>query len=129
MAEHLRQSGWDNYVGLDVVPPADVVGDVRDWEALGLAAGSFDVVVAFEVVEHVDCFRACYDLLKPGGQLLLTTPLPHRDWVMKILEAVGLNQRRTSPHDHLVYLDRVSEFSIKRVKVVAGLTQWGAFVK
>jgi 2-polyprenyl-3-methyl-5-hydroxy-6-metoxy-1,4-benzoquinol methylase len=125
---YLRQSGAD-YVGLDVVPPADVVGDVRDWRSLGLAPESFDAVVAFEVVEHVDCFRACHDLLKPGGRMLITTPLPHRDWVMKLLERAGLNQPRTSPHDHLVYLDRVPLFAEKRVKVVAGLSQWGVFVK
>ena len=129
VGEYLKSRGWSNYVGLDVVPPADVVGDVREYAALGLAPGSFDAVVAFEVVEHVDCFRACHDLLRPGGRMLITTPLPHRDWVMKALEAVGLNQRRTSPHDHLVYLDRVPLFAEKRVKVVAGLSQWGVFVK
>jgi hypothetical protein len=48
---------------------------------------------------------------------------------MKGLEAVGLNQKRTSPHDHLVYLDKVPGFADKRVKVVAGLSQWGVFVK
>lgn len=126
---YLKTHGWTNYVGLDVVPPADVVGDVREWRTLGLTAGSFDAIVAFEVVEHVDCFAACRELLAPGGKLLLTTPVPHRDWVMKGLEAVGLNQKRTSPHDHLVYLDRVPGFADKRVKVVAGLSQWGVFVK
>ena len=127
--DYLKTNGWAHYTGLDLVPPADLVGDVRDWPALGLAAGSFDAVVAFEVVEHVDCFAACRDLLRPGGRLLLTTPLPHRDWVMKWLERAGLNQRRTSPHDHLVYLDRVPGFAARRVRVVGGLSQWGVFVK
>ena len=48
---------------------------------------------------------------------------------MKTLEAVGLNQKRTSPHDHLVYLEKVPVFASKQVKVVAGLSQWGLFVK
>ena len=122
-------SGWNNYVGLDIVPPADVVGDVREWRSLGLEGGSFDAIVAFEVVEHVDCFQACHDLLKPGGRMLITTPVPHRDWVMKVLERMGLNQKRTSPHDHLVYLEKVPQFTEKQVKVVAGLSQWGVFVK
>ena len=129
VGEYLKNHGWANYIGLDIVPPADVVGDVRNYTALGLEAGSFDAVVAFEVVEHVDCFRACHDLLRPGGRMLITTPLPHRDWVMKTLEAVGLNQKRTSPHDHLVYLYSVPLFTEKRVKVVAGLSQWAVFVK
>jgi len=129
VGELLKAGGWTNYVGLDIVPPADVVGDVREWASLGLEADSFDAIVAFEVVEHVDCFQACHDLLKVGGRMLITTPVPHRDWVMKTLEAVGLNQKRTSPHDHLVYLEKVPVFTSKQVKVVAGLSQWGLFVK
>lgn len=129
VGDYLKRHGWTNYVGLDLFPPADVVGDVCNYSALGLQPGSFDAIVAFEVVEHVDCFQPCYDLLKPGGRMLITTPLPHRDWVMKLLERVGLNQKRTSPHDHLVYLDRITLFREKQVKIVAGLAQWGIFVK
>ena len=118
-----------DYTGLDILPPADIVGDVREWSRLGLAGESFDAIVAFEVVEHVDCFTACRELLKPGGKLLLTTPVPSRDWVMKSLEALGLNQKRTSPHDHLVDLNSVEGFTKRDVKRVAGLSQWGIFVK
>lgn len=129
VGEYLKSHGYTNYTGLDILPPADVVGDVREYATLGLEANSFDAIVAFEVVEHVDCFQACHDLLKPGGKLLLTTPLPERDWVMKTLEAVGLNQKRTSPHDHLVRLESVPQFARKQVKCVGGLSQWGVFVK
>jgi SAM-dependent methyltransferase len=129
VGEHLRQHGWTSYVGLDVVPPADIVGDVRDWRQLGLRAASFDAIVAFEVIEHVDCWEACHELLKPGGRMLITTPLPHRDWVLKILESLRLNQRRTSPHDHLVYLREAPIFQQRQVRVVAGLSQWGVFAK
>jgi 2-polyprenyl-3-methyl-5-hydroxy-6-metoxy-1,4-benzoquinol methylase len=129
VGEHLRRHGWTNYVGLDLRPPADVVGDVRDWRALGLEPASFDVVVAFEVVEHVDCWHACHELLRPGGRMLVTTPLPHRDWVLRMLEAARLNQRRTSAHDHLVYLEQAPCFRERRIEVVAGLSQWGVFAK
>lgn len=129
VGDYLKSRGYTRYTGLDITPPADIVGDVRDWTRLGLGAESFDAIVAFEVVEHVDCFAACRDLLAPGGRLLLTTPVPRRDWVLKLLEAVGLNQRRTSPHDYLVDLTAVPEFTRKRVKVVAGLAQWGVFEK
>src|SRR5437016_3427885 len=77
---YLQQHGWHNYLGLDLASPADIVGDIRDWRALNLHPDSFDVILAFEVVEHVDCFDACYELLKPGGKLMVTTPVPHMDW-------------------------------------------------
>jgi predicted SAM-dependent methyltransferase len=125
----LKEHGWENYVGADLFPPADIVGDILKWRELGLEAESFDVILAFEVVEHVDCFDACYQLLKPGGMLMVTTPVPHMDWAMKLLERVGLNQRRTSPHDHLVYLKDVPLFEERDLKTVAFLAQWGIFVK
>jgi len=127
--EYFTRNGWTGYVGLDLFPPADIVGDITQWRELGLQGNSFDVIIAFEVVEHVDCFAQCYDLLKPGGKLMLTSPVPHMDWVMKSLEVLGLNQKRTSPHDHLVYFQKVPWFAKKQVKVVKGLAQWGIFTK
>jgi len=129
VGQYLKQRGWKDYVGLDLSAPADVVGSIKDWRNLGLAAGSFDVILAFEVVEHVDCFQECYDLLKPGGRLLLTSPVPRMDWVLRLLEWLGLNQKRTSPHDHLVDFRLVPQFERKQIKIVAFLSQWGTFEK
>lgn len=67
VGNYLKQNGWSNYVGIDVVPPADIVGDIRDWKSLRLGEQSFDVIIAFEVIEHIDCFKECYELLKPRG--------------------------------------------------------------
>lgn len=129
VGEYLRNGRWQHYQGLDIVPPADCLGSILDWRDLGLEPESFDVIIAFEVVEHVDCFNACYDLLKPGGRLLLTSPIPHMDWAMKILETLRLNQKRTSPHDHLVYFRDVPYFQEKEIRVVALLSQWGVLYK
>jgi SAM-dependent methyltransferase len=126
---YLKKNGWTNYTGLDIVPPADIVGDIHNWQALGLKEGSFDIIVAFEVVEHVDCFKECFDLLNEGGMLLITTPVPHMDWVLKILEYCRLNQKRTSPHSNLVYLKNISCFPNKKIKIVTFLSQWGIFKK
>jgi len=125
----LAEIGLTDYRGIDLFPPADIVGDINQWQELGLAPCSFDLIVAFEVVEHVDCFQACYDLLANHGRLLITTPVPERDWILKITEGLGLNQKRTSPHDHLVHLDRVPLFEKKDVKIVMGLGQWATFQK
>ena len=126
---YARQQGWTGYVGLDMAPPADVVGDIRDWRTLGLTEASFDVVIAFEVVEHVACFHEFYDLLVPGGLLMLTSPVPHMDWMCRILEALGLNQKRTSAHDHLVYFEKVPLFEPIAIRTVGFMAQWGKFRK
>ena len=129
VGEFLRGAGYTGYVGNDLVPPADIVGDITKWDKLGLKAESFDAIVAFEVVEHVDLFQEAYDLLKPGGTLLLTSPVPEMDWVMQVLEGVGLNQKRTSPHDHLIDFRTIPLFEAVEIKRVAGLSQWGVFRK
>jgi len=129
VGDYLRTHGWPHYTGMDLSAPADVVGDILHWRELGLKAESFDSIIAFEVVEHVDCFRACYELLRPGGVLMITTPVPRMDRVLRLFEAVGLNQKRTSPHDHLVDLARVPYFENKVIRTIFHLSQWGIFTK
>ncbi len=129
VARYLRDHGWSHYVGLDLQPPADIVGDIRDWRQLGMQPQSYDVILAFEVMEHVDCARECYELLRPGGQLFVTTPLPDTDWVLRGLEWLRLSQRRTSPHDHLTYLRDVPCFERRDIRRVGLLSQWGIFTK
>ena len=126
---YFSEKGYSNYIGMDIAPPADIVGDILNYKQLGLKSNSLDYVIAFEVVEHVDCFDVCYDLLKPGGHLLLTTPFPPMDWFLKILEMIGLNQKRTSPHENLVYLSKVEEFNKKEIMLKAFLSQWSIFTK
>lgn len=129
VGKYLKNNGWTGYVGLDVRPPADIVGDIRDWQRLGISRESFDAIVAFEVVEHGDFFKEFYEILKPGGLLMLTSPLPHMDWFMKLLELLRLNQKRTSPHSHLIYFSGIPYFSPKAVRLIWWCSQWGIFVK
>ncbi len=126
---HLKRNGWRNYVGLDIVPPADIVGNILDWRKLGIKEGTFDIITAFEVIEHIDCFQEFNDILKPGGLLVLTSPVPHMDWLCKLLETIGLNQKRTSPHNHLVYFRDVPLFEPLEIKTIGFLIQWGKFRK
>ncbi len=109
--------------------PADIRGDINQWRALGLQEGSFDALIAFEVVEHGDFYDSFFDLLRPGGLLLLTTPVPAADWFLMILERMGLNQPRTSPHSHLHDIRRIDRFEPVTVRRIAGLSQWGVFRK
>lgn len=125
----LRGRGWRSYTGLDVRGPADVVGDIRGWRELGLEAGTYDAVIAFEVVEHVPCYQEMYDLLRPGGLLMLTSPLPGMDWLCRVFETLGLAQRRTSPHNHLVRFEEIPLFETVRLRRVGFMAQWGVFRK
>jgi hypothetical protein len=68
-------------------------------------------------------------LLKPGGILMLTSPLPHMDWLMRFLERIGLNQKRTSPHVNLTDFKKIPFFKEKHIKTIGFLSQWGVFVK
>jgi SAM-dependent methyltransferase len=130
VGDYLRKGGWKNYIGMDIEhPAAEIVGDIKNWRGLGLQAESIDVIIAFEVIEHVDLVSACFDFLKPGGLLMLTSPVPHFDWIMKTLEAFGLNQKRTSPHCNLVYLDKLPPFETQDYRRVGGLSQWGILRK
>lgn len=100
LARRLRECGHD-VVTLDLSGPADIVGDILDWRNLGLKKKSFDAVVALEVIEHIDCLDAICALCKHDGFIMLSSPHPRWDWVMKALELIHLTQRRTSEHCNL----------------------------
>lgn len=125
--DYMRKAGWKNYTGMDIVPPADIVADVRKWREAGLEPHSFDVIIAFEVIEHIHCFQEMLDLLKPAGELLVTTPVPHMDWLCRVLESIGFNQKRTSPHDHLIYFKDIPLFEPFESKTQGLIGQWGKF--
>ncbi len=129
VGKYLKENGWKRYVGIDLLPPADIVGDIRQWKTLGLKEKSFDVIIAFEVVEHIEIMQECYELLNEDGVLMVTTPMPHMDWLLRVLEWMGLNQKRTSPHSNLKYLNSLPLFRPVEVKHVALLSQWGKFKK
>lgn len=121
----LREHGWQHVTGIDLEPPADHVGDVRRWRELGLPAQGFDVLVAFEVVEHADLADALNELARPGGRLFATTPVPAMDWACRLMERAGMLQQRTSPHTHLVDLRRYPRFRVVDRRVKGLVSQWG----
>lgn len=71
--------GAQKYVGMDYLTDRsapDVVGSAVD---IPLGDASFDTVVCTEVLEHVPdplkALREMYRVLKPGGYLILSTPM------------------------------------------------------
>jgi 2-polyprenyl-3-methyl-5-hydroxy-6-metoxy-1,4-benzoquinol methylase len=100
LTSRLRKKGF-SVVSIDIMPGADIVGDILQWREIGLKEHSFDATVALEVIEHVNCLNALKSLCAPDGLIILSSPHPKWDWVMKILELFHLTQRRTSPHINL----------------------------
>lgn len=90
------------------------VGDVA---RLGLSDGSFDGVVAAEVLEHVDDDRAAlreiHRVLRPGGALVVTVPVdPFRyDWT-----DLWAGHRRRYTHAGLEERLRAAGFEVERVR-------------
>lgn len=131
VSEYAKANGWGNITGIDISPTAncDIAGDINDWKRLGLKENSYDAIIAFEVIEHGDFYKAFSALLKPGGKLYVTTPIPHMDWACKILEYLKLNQKRTSSHTHLIYLKKVPLLQLIEKNVMEFMSQWGIFQK
>ncbi|GLY31482.1 class I SAM-dependent methyltransferase [Kineosporia sp. NBRC 101731] len=71
-----------------------------DATALPLAPGSLDLVVAFDVLEHLDDDKAAaggvFDALKPGGSFLVAVPCDPKLWSAHD-DAVGHVRRYTRP--------------------------------
>jgi 2-polyprenyl-3-methyl-5-hydroxy-6-metoxy-1,4-benzoquinol methylase len=127
VGRYLGRRGVNRVASIDTNPPATIVGDIREWRKLGVERGSFDVIVAFEVLEHVDCMDDCFALLKPGGRLLVTSPYPPADRFLEKLERWKLNQPRTSPHDHLMYFEETAQFQIAKMWRPLFMSQWVIF--
>ena len=134
VGEYALANGWQRFTGIDIQRPASapnhrfIQGDINAWRDNGLRPRSFDAILAFEVIEHGDFYGAIMALLRPGGLLMVTTPVPHMDWACKVLEAAHLTQKRTSPHDHLIYLNDVPKgLQPVKITVKAGISQWGVF--
>ena len=82
----LRAVGARSVIGVDIDPAScaharakyGVDARVADAARLPLADDSFDLVVSFETIEHVPeprrMVEECYRVLRPGGQLMISTP-------------------------------------------------------
>jgi 2-polyprenyl-3-methyl-5-hydroxy-6-metoxy-1,4-benzoquinol methylase len=85
LTERLTRSGYEGQItGVDIFPrPRQLAPNVCWLEAdlnghIDVADESFDVVLAAEIIEHLEnprqSFRELYRMLRVGGALLMTTP-------------------------------------------------------
>jgi SAM-dependent methyltransferase len=100
----LRDMGYSDVVGLDTSEEAarfcrdKGLGEVRlgDVCALPFGDGCFDLVMATDIVEHVDNDQAALDeivrVLAPGGRALVTVPAFQALWGTQ--DEIGMHKRR-----------------------------------
>ncbi len=105
----MRERGWDAE-GVDPSPTAvtAAVGKRRPvhvgiLEGIQSANGSYDAVTLFYVLEHVPdplgTLRKAFDLLTPGGTLLVR--VPHTTPIVRLLAPLGLGETLYDPPFHL----------------------------
>ena len=74
-ARHVRRHGRGGRAGRRTIPPTAVQGDAL---ALPFADGTFDRVIASEVLEHIPddaaAMRELARVLRPGGAMAVTVP-------------------------------------------------------
>ena len=83
--EFLQKSGFTNVAGIDNSPEA--IGICRskglnaifeDASRFDSGQNSFDVIIMADVLEHIkddaEVLRGCKNLLKPGGDIIITVP-------------------------------------------------------
>lgn len=99
----LRAEGFRVLSGLDIVPPDDLPEDIHvsaldlDTGLMPFADGQFDLIVAIEVLEHVENLGTAISeigrMLAPAGMCMATTPNLHSiEARLRLLLQGGLKQ-------------------------------------
>ena len=107
----------------------------------GLADNSFDFVVSFQVIEHIDddelFLKEINRVLKPGGKALITTPntkfsLTRNPWHVREYTADGLEKLMAKYFDKVECLgiggnEKVMAYYEENKKAVEKITRWDIF--
>ena len=133
LMQRLRAAGYSDVTGIDISGPAIELAQARgvlnaslmDGAALEFTAGRFDIVIASDVLEHIEneaqALREWTRVLKPGGQLLVFVPAHAYLWsthdvvnhhfrrysrrgLVAALERAGLRPQRSSFWNAAMYL-------------------------
>lgn len=99
-----------------IMPEAKSIIKVGSAEKIDYPDGSFDAVIAAEVLEHVEkdllAVREFYRLLKPGGVCIITVPANPSLW--DISDEMASHKRRYSREDLLKLFNNAS-FKIEKL--------------
>jgi SAM-dependent methyltransferase len=118
----LRQRG--RRIGMDIDPRGLGAGDVcASAMSLPFASSSFDVVAAFDVIEHCDpearVLAEIHRVLAPGGRLLMSVPA--YEWAWTSHDDHNQHHRRYTRR-RAVAAVRAEDFEVLRATYVFGAT-------
>jgi SAM-dependent methyltransferase len=67
----------------------------------------FDYVIAVEIIEHLEpkVYKEIKRILKQDGMLIVTSPKPRWNWLIKVLSGIGLSDPLITKHINPVYPD------------------------
>jgi SAM-dependent methyltransferase len=151
LVQELTRRGYD-VIGTDISQEAIAYGrqkygdihlEVQAAEALDYEAGSFDIVLSFDVLEHIaevdrhvsEVFR----VLRPGGYYLFQTPNKYTNIIFETLQTKSLRWRRYHPSLHsparlrrrlrkhgfrveFVKMNPVNEFTLSKLRKLGPVT-------
>jgi len=132
----LKKEGY-NIIGIDKNTPKTCKwmkikpDKVMDATNMTFKDKIFDVVIALEVIEHVDCIDEIKRVLKNGGLFICSTPTPSTDWIRQFLIKFKLLQNQDfEGHDNIVDLKKIKKLKlIFYRKMFLGTSQFGVFKK
>ena len=118
--------GWEiknkikKYIGLDLTVPNVTVGNLTlvktDIFSLKqkLSGQKCDTIVGLAIIEHLEnpekFLKDCYFLLKKSGNLVLTTPPPYTDFLLKLLAKIGvIDKKEIDDHKTYFTVDTLAE--------------------
>ncbi len=137
-----RGVGVDPLLTAEVVRERYILMPGRFPEGVNFPHGVFDAITMLAVLEHFpedllpNCRKACEDLLRPKGVLIITVPSPHVDTVLRILryfrlvDAETLHEHQGLKTDSLLEIFSQGSFTlIKKAKFQLGLNHLFVFQK
>ena len=124
-----RLGSFSSVSAVDLVDPAGRLDQTVQWlvadlnEPLSYAGSSFDVIVASEVIEHLENPRAmareCFRLLRPGGSLVISTP-NNESWRSLLSLAFQGHFAMFGPSSYPAHLTALVRRDLERCLVEAG---------